>query len=299
MTHINLSDLDGVLLLEKLTHYMQEHADISKPYRMTNPVAISQELQRGETCKLLSLSTAMGQVAGHHGVFFPPLYKGKRSAGPSLREIAKGHGSKVGEMYSVQSLVETCKDAGFESRIYEPTNEDQYIEQLISSVNDNHTPIVFFDMNSSWSLRYGLPQIGTGENEHAAVVVGYYKTEWDETRFIVTHSNKYFDFDAKELALSACYSLTEMREAETFVKVRSQEGITQWILKEKSLRLGETLVATAGERRVTETSGAEDSLQSKILVVTKPRILEDSETSEVEWDMCDAPEERKAICSIS
>ena len=98
-------------------------------------------------------------------------------------------------MYSVQSLVETCKDAGFESRIYEPINEDAYIEQLISLVNSNHTPIVFFDLDLSWSSRYGFPEIGTGENEHAAVVVGYYKTKWDETRFIVTHWDEYFDFD--------------------------------------------------------------------------------------------------------
>ena len=287
MTNINLSTLDGLLLLEKLTHYIQGHADTTKPYRMSNPVAISQELQRGENCKLLSLNTAMGQVAGQHSVFFPPLYKGKRSAGPSLREIAKSHGSKVGEMYSVQSLVETCKDAGFESRIYEPINEDAYIEQLISLVNSNHTPIVFFDLDLSWSSRYGFPEIGTGENEHAAVVVGYYKTKWDETRFIVTHWDEYFDFDATELALSACYSLKEKREPETFVKVRDSDGITQWVLKGKPLWSGDTLLASAGERHATEISDAENPLRGKILVVTQPCTHEDSKKIGEDWDMCD------------
>ena len=229
MSRIDLSSLPGESLLHKLLQYFKKvGADLKKGFHIVRPEVLGREPQRGENCKLTALSEALEQAAFKAKKPHLALYKNKKHL-MSLRKLAKKQGSVVGEMYSVQSLVATAKEAGFDMDVFSHTNEDDYIEQLKILVDKNLAPMVFYDLDRA-RCREGFPYIGDGRNEHAAVVVGYYKNCFDETHFIVTFWNKFYDFDGIELALSACHSLVERREEETFKKLSEKDAEVQDLL---------------------------------------------------------------------
>ncbi len=177
-------------------------------------------------------------------------------------------------MYSIESLIKTCNSAGYEAETYAPYNEDEYILQLQNLIDKNLAPMVFFDLDLTPMDRYGFPRIGDGENEHAAVVVGYYKNEYDETRFVVNHWGEYFDFDGMEPALSACHSLVEKRKVETFCKVMTAHGEKAWVLKTKAHQFGIPLEDVA-EQTALPMQDTHTPLKGKILVVTEPQPARD------------------------
>lgn len=266
MAQIKLgASLGKSVLPELLMHFREVGASLERGYRIVSPEVLGIAHQRGENCKLTALSEVLVHAA--HKAKRPclPLYKdGKNPV--SLRELAKRHGSVVGEMYSVQSLVETAKDAGFLLSVYSYTNEDEYIQCLMRLVDRNLPPMVFFDMEKS-DDRYGLPYIGDGSNEHAAVVVGYYKNCFDDPHFIVTFWNEFFDIDGMELALSACHSLAERRKPETFKKV-ILEGESCWVLRDDEIDSDHIILAGIPERSAPEVKTFDEPLKGKIMAVT-------------------------------
>ncbi|WP_035892229.1 hypothetical protein, partial [Legionella oakridgensis] len=134
-------------------------------------------------------------------------------------------------------------------------------------VDKNLAPVVFYDLDRTPGERYGFPRIGDGSNEHGATVVAYYKTESDETRFIVTMWGRYYDFDGMELALSACHSLVERRTPETFVKrMDTLVGKTCWMLNEG--KFSPAYLRTAPEMKPSDTP-----LKGKIVVITGPQAM--------------------------
>lgn len=269
MPSIDLSSLTGTDLTEKLLTYVRDFADIEKKFHLITPVPLPGVPQRGETCKLKALAIAIEYAAQKAGRLTSiPLYK-SRSQSISLRQLAKMHGSAVGEMYSLETLIATCHDAGFIAESYAPYNEDDYISQLEELLDKHLTPMIFFDINLTPGEREGFPQIAEGSNEHAAMVVGYYKNKYDETHFIVTFWNNYYDFDGMELALSACYSLAKKRKPETFCKVRDDSGITSWHLPENIHKHGRLLEYTP-MRTASPQKDSDTPLKGKILVVTSP-----------------------------
>lgn len=268
MSHINLTTLPGTNISEKLAFYLQQHADLTKPEGHTVPLAAQTESQRGENCKLVALANAIEHVALRTNTPRVPLYKNKSSP-VSLRRIAKAHGSKVGEMYTLESLQSTCQDAGFMSQAYAPQSEEGYILLIKQLVDDNLAPIIFFDLDSTRGERYGLPRMGDGKNEHAGVVAGYYTNAHDETHFLVLYWGRYYDIIARELAFSSFHSLADRREVETFCKVLDPRGITQWVLFDRRHEFGSVIdgvpLRTASPMKPTDTA-----LKGKILVVTNP-----------------------------
>ena len=268
-SEINLSILSGKSVLHKLLNYYTKHADLKKKFHVITPEVIPAETQRGENCKLKALADAISHTALKSKSKRFPLYKASKYSS-SLRELAKKNGSVVGEVYSIEMLRKTCSDAGFESEVYSPGNTDDYVRTLEELVNANQAPMVFFDMDLG-KERYGLPYIGDGNNEHASVVVGYYKNELDETHFIVTQWGRYYDFDGMELALSACHSLKDKRTEETFSKYYDT-GLhnTQWLKKnpapERFIKLESFPARTAAPMKDTDTP-----LKGNIMTVTRPR----------------------------
>lgn len=272
MSFINLDHLEGNTLLKKLLHYIKPRADLKKkkPFYLVVPEAIPAESQRGETCKLKVLADAMYHTSSKTQTSCPPLYKNKNSnVFYSIRQLAKASGSAVGEIYSLNQLVSICEYADFEATTYAPYNEDDYIKQICGLVEKNLAPMVFFDVDLTSGERYGCPSIGEGKNEHAALVVGYYKNQQDEVRFLVCQWDSYYDFDGMELALSTMNSLKENREPETFKKVKDLEGSTLWVLDSKISAYPEVLPVFA--RKAKPKPADEQSLKGKIMVVLGPK----------------------------
>jgi hypothetical protein len=265
MEDLDLATLPGDYILHKLLNYIKLHGDVKKGFRIVSPEVLPDPSQRGETCKLAALSHAIEQAAQKSKSPYVKLYKDKTHP-ISLRRLAKEHGSIVGEMYSLGSLFKTCVSAGYKPESYGPANEDEYIEKLIQLVNERLAPVVFFDVTLGGE-RSGFPRIGDGTNEHAAVVMAYYKTAWDETRFIVTHWGRVYDFDGMELALSS-FSLVKRREVETFLKVTTMDGKSAWFLKNKAHMYG-TVQTDIPERTATAMTDTDMPLRGKILVVTE------------------------------
>lgn len=271
MSHqIHLNELSGQSLLHKLLNYFKQHADLKRTFHIVTPAVLPSEPQYGETCKLKALSDAMQHAAHLYRAPKISLYKHGKF-GPSLRAIAKKNGSAVGEVYSLNMLEKICSDAGFESSSYATLNQDEYILQLEKLINKNKVPIVFFDMDLS-EKRRGLPYIGQGENEHAAVVVAYYKNDADETRFIMSFWNQYYDFDGMELALSACHSLKDKRSAEVFAKVWNEDiPKTYWYLSSRPLFENEYHFTTK-HRIAPEMKASDIPLRGKIMVVEQAKL---------------------------
>ena len=270
MSAIDLNALPGESVYHKLLHYFRLHADRPRGFHITRPqVLLPNQAQRGESCKLAALAQAIRHSASVEKVACLPLYKDKTYP-HSLREIAKQHGSKAGEMYSLQSLIRTCNSAGFEAETFAPYNEDDYILELQKLIDRNLAPMVFFDVDITSGPRCGLSRIGDGKNEHSSVIVAYYKTAFDETRFIMTHWGQYYDFDGMELALSACYSLVDKREIETFCKVSCPDSKTEWVLKDK-VPIHYEVMRHIPERTALPMQDTDTPLKGKILAVTKAR----------------------------
>ena len=266
---IDLNNLPGKSLVHKLLQYFKINADLKKTFHITTPAVFPSEEQRGENCKLKALSDAILHNAIQHNTKRIALYKAK-TYGISLRQLAKQNGSVVGEVYSLEMLRQTCFDAGYESAVCAPQNTDDYVKELENLVDRNLAPIVFFDMDLS-KKRHGLPYIGDGSNEHASVVLGYYRNTSDETHFIVTQWGRYYDFDGMELALSSLHSLKEKREVETFTKrINSHTNSSLWVLKSKDYD-GYMPLEHVEERTAIEMRDSDTPLKGKIMVVTSMR----------------------------
>lgn len=267
---LTLDSLPGNTLFSKLHHYLETKADLDRTSHLITPETLPAESQRGETCKLKALADAMEHTSHRFKSNRLPLYKAGTTS-LSLRELTKRQGSVVGEVYSIEMLRKTCFDAGYESKIYDPGNTDDYITTLERIVDDNYAPIVFYDMNASED-RFGTPYIGDGSNEHACVVMGYYKDKADETHFIITQWGYYYDFNGMELALSACHSLKNKREVETFVKCYNlHQHVTQW--SRADLPLSDIHVKMDVPSRTSlPMKDTATPLKGKIMVVTEPRL---------------------------
>lgn len=267
---IDLESLAGTRLLHKLLSYIKIHGDTKKKFHITCPEVLHTELQRGETCKLKALSVAIKHLAESFKHPYPALYKNKTHP-TSLRQIAKELGSVQGEVYSLELLKKVCHKAGFESESYQSLNTDEYILHLEMLIDKNNAPIVFYDASLDGS-RFGFPAIGDGNNEHAGVVVGYYKNEEDETHFIVSIWNSYFDFDGMELALSACHSLKDKRIPETFAKFfDATNQNTLWLLSKHEKYKMYLSQLDVKLRTALPMKDQDTPLRGQIMIVTKPR----------------------------
>lgn len=261
---IPLEELEGVTLQQRLAHYLETHAADATMQHVITPLVIPFQEQRGESCKLAALGYAIAHTAKkeHKGAI--PIYKDKTYPF-SLRQIAKKiTGSQVGEMYSVEALLKVCLAVQYQPRAFKFLDEKQYIETLKQLTLKNLASIVFFDVQKEG----GIPYMGDGKNEHAAIVCGCYTNANDETRFIVTHWGCFFDFDGMELARSACQSLVEKRELETFAKIRDLEGKTMWVLKSHATELGE-IIPSKGERTSLPLLEKETPLKGCFMVIEK------------------------------
>ena len=271
---IDMHALKGSNLREKLLDYITTHEGTTKNSCLILDAeeTISQKNQRGETCKLVALANAIEHTAYKTKPLNPPipLYKDKTSA-VSLRQLAKQYtGSMVGEMYSVESLLMTCRAAEYEAEYYAPGEEDSYIQQLKILIDQGFSAMVFFDLDATPGSRHGKPRIGDGRNEHAAVAIGYYTDANEEIHFIVTHWDRFFDFDGQELALSSCHALANQREIETFCKVQHDDGKTSWVLK-KHAPMFKKIVENTPDRTALPMAHNATPLKGKIIVVTNPR----------------------------
>ena len=272
---INTHLLAGVSLAEKLLNYCKTHAapETLSHIALDEAESCATDIQRGENCKLAALSHAIEHATFGSGYTRPPLYKNGNQDKVSLRQIAKRHGSTVGEIYTINQLLSICQDAQYTAEYFAPNNEEDYVSQLKSLVEIGLTPIVFFDANLELGLREGFPKIGDGEDEHAAIVIGCYTNEENDTRFLVTQWGEFFDFDGMELALSSCGSLLEKRHPESFCKVKIQ-GKNKWM---HEARIGSREVIA--KRTALHPKDDHLPLKGKIMTVIGPKLKERASSS--------------------
>ncbi len=263
-TTISLHDLEGTTLEQKLSHYLETHAANSKMQHLITPLVIPFQAQRGESCKLAALGYAIGHAGKKEGRSAIPVYKDKTYPF-SLRQIAKKiSNSQVGEMYSLEALMKVSLAVKYQPRAFKILDEQKYIETLDKLVHKNFAPVVFFDVEKG----SGAPYIGDGRNEHAAIIAACYTNKNGETHFLVTHWGRFFDFDGIELAASACKSLVEKREPETFVKVKQLNGKNIWHLKSRAAEFGE-IITSKGERMAAPIAEHETPLKGCFMVIEK------------------------------
>lgn len=210
--------------IQQLSSYVSSKAYQQK-YKLISPIVNHGIEQKGETCKLVALHYCMLLSALASGKKVPELYE--NFLNPSLLEFAINSDSAVGELYSTEAFQHIVKQTSFECHMPQPFNEDQYITEIENLINANKSTIVFFDVNIKDKDRYGYPQIGDGENEHSGVIVGYYRTAYDETHFIVHSWGGFYDFNGTELALSS-FQLQSQRKGEEFIAIPQKDGEIYW-----------------------------------------------------------------------
>lgn len=268
MARIPIHVLPGNNVLHKLLNYFKARASLKDGFHIIVPTVTASAAQRGQNCKLVALANAIEHAANKAKVPHLPLYKNKRHT-LSLRQLAKTYGgSKVGEMYSLESMITTSRCAGFEAVAYTAFNEDDYISQLKAYVDENQVPIVFYDADLS-DDRYGFPHIGDGKNEHAVIVVAYYYNKDHKIRFIVNSWGYFFDFDGLELAVSACHSLVDKREPETFRKCQALDGMNKWLLF-NDIPTNAIPIADLPLRTADSIGSSDRSLKGKIMIIAGP-----------------------------
>lgn len=175
--------------------------------------------QHGHTCKIYALSLCMTWLYKKSLPRYPqPLAARKRDLTvkplTSLRSLAKKMGSKVGEIYSIHTLVQLAQSQGFSNTHILKSSPENYIKDICACIDQGKAPIIFFDVNKVT----GLPTEEASKNEHAALITGYFEDIHKELFFHVSHWGKFWIFNAAELMRSAD-NLLEDRTPETFYKV--------------------------------------------------------------------------------
>ncbi len=203
----------------QLLHYMRSNTTRPKTARLAAHLTGRLMPQRGESCKLKALYEAVSHSALVDGVTPIPLYK-SGTHGASIRQAAKKVGSRVGEIYSLHQLTALAKHLAFPSVTYKAFNEDDYLAHLTALIDIGQPAVVFYEVDRDMrSGHYAHPAISKGEeNEHAILVVGYYRTAFDEVKLIVKNWDEYYEVDGMEMALSSL-NLPDTRTHETFGKV--------------------------------------------------------------------------------
>lgn len=248
-----------------LQTYLNHNAQIDSTFFLINPLPSLEISQRGETCKLFALANAIENEALKNNLRPLPLYKNRNCSQTSLRQLAKKNGSAVGEMYSIESLTKTAQDSGYISTVYAPYDEYEYIRQLEKIIEENKMPIIFYDIDLNPGDNFQHPYLGDGKNEHAAIIVGFYKTFSDETHFIVMQYNEFYDFNGMNLAFASLYSLSEQREPETFKKVQINDT-TKWVLENNEYPYFTTIEGVP-TRKANRMSDTDTPLKGKIMTV--------------------------------
>ena len=266
-----LTEQNSLFKYENLLRYLSHHVGEGKEFHLIlQPNEVYKSVrQRGENCKLAALAHAIEHIAVRTNSSFPHLYKEGNKGLISLRQLAKQHGSKIGEMYSINSLLKTCSSAGFQSKWSTHDNEEDYINQLKNYLACNHVPIIFFDVDITVSEHHGFPLIdGDGSNEHSATVIAFYIDKYDRTHFMVEHWSQVFDFDGMELARST-NRLQERRSPETFYKIfNTTQQNTAWVLKKN---IGPNKIQLDNPARIASPiMDDEKPLKNTIMVVTEP-----------------------------
>ncbi|KTC91249.1 hypothetical protein [Fluoribacter dumoffii] len=176
------------------------------------------QTQRGQVCKLNALSVVLNSLHQFRDMPQPlPIRKNKGQYTDSLRKHAKeDYGSQVGEIYSASTLAALAADNGFiNSSIYTENQFEHYVERIISAINKDEAPIIFYDIDPA-----GEPAYFSSNREHAVVVAGYFISKERELCFIISQWGKYYWAKAENVFSSTSQLLTS-RTPEKFFKYES------------------------------------------------------------------------------
>jgi len=232
-----------------------------------NIVDLSPQKQRGQTCKLYALSTAINAMSIKLQLPKPLNVRGHSSGESSIRKIAKErYGSVVGEVYSPVTLRFLAKDLGYsKTSIYSPRTFDDYNHTIITSLSILETPIVFFDV-----CNQGEPIQANGEREHAVVICGYFYNLQKELCYLFTQWGEFYWANSIDIFRSSI-QLQEHRTPESFYKFSGE-----WVDHTMLQSLPKAMIEKGFEdyRKARATHPIEGSCRNKILVVHNPFIKE-------------------------
>ena len=223
--------------------------------------------QSGSTCKLVALRVAAQQCAARTGRLAPPpvLQRDQAARDPrgSLRAQAKQrYGSRVGEMFRAEDLVELAKDNGFDrSRVIE-CDAASYLPTLKALINANVAPVVFYAVDTSTEQ----PIMHNGWNEHAATVTAYSQTREGFTDFMMVHWGDFIPAAAEALAESTA-SLPRERSGEVYMKKALTPGTTPRWYDLSFMGAVSPQDAEIDGHPLRSSDGVPESLRFKVVVV--------------------------------
>jgi hypothetical protein len=186
---------------DKIKEFIKLSASPDAQVKLIEPLPKALE-QHGQTCKLYALSVVMNwrYISTKTAKKMPPPARKRDSKAPgqmSLRKEAKQYGSKIGEIYDPEILIEIAKNHGYENSQLIEVSANDYIANLQNAINANHPAIVYFDADPT----NGDPIYSNSAHEHSAVIVGYYTDARDRLQFIANQWGGYYALDAKKCFL--------------------------------------------------------------------------------------------------
>lgn len=152
--------------------------------------------QRGHTCGLYALETALKYAYGRSGIATPPARKNNNSDVVSLRQVAKEENlTSFGELFNVNAIKKLTKHFNFpycDVVNLDTNNEKKYTSTICAELMNNRVAIVSLDSKG------GFPGNRKGLGTHWALLFGYLYIN-DQCYFLATQYGKYYLFSAKEL----------------------------------------------------------------------------------------------------
>lgn len=259
-----------LLSVGSIDHFIEQNKLANSSHILLSPLPKPID-QKGHTCKLYALSMVMDWLYIKDGIseedMPPPARKSDRKTKEkSLRKEAKEYGSKVGEIYNHNILLQLAKNHGYTDSCIYDCNSNNYQEVIKQELTSGNAPIIFFDVNTAT----GDPINAESLREHAAVVIGYYTNKQNELCFITTQWGKYYSFSANQLMTSA-QQLAQIRTPETFYKINKvwrQQGDRL----DQDHGVAHAIINNLYSKQVIaqQTNDATGSFKNKILVVKSP-----------------------------
>lgn len=137
--------------------------------------------QNGGICKPTALANLDLFFSRIHGIDNIPLRKDRSgayryqerglssgNADESVREIAKSHRSRQGEVLEAKRLVRTARDMAYKVKVIEPGNLDHFRQLVLANLSARQPLLTFFAVDGD-----GMPTRDYNDyNEHACLVVG-------------------------------------------------------------------------------------------------------------------------------
>jgi hypothetical protein len=234
------------------------HWKKSNDNHLIKAIPLQSQRQIGHTCKVIALSNIENYFAEHCGFTAIPMHKLKTHP-LSIRELAKQHGSKQGEVLEWRQWGAMLKDLGYTTKTVEFGDDfTLFLQSITDALKKGNLPIIAFAVDESSGQPDPVPY-KPEEREHASVITAY---DSSKDQFTLKHWGGTYAVDAVTLFRSS-QALVDTRTQEHY---RRDPDYTTQVNKAKY-----SLVKKSGFNIKTSILPTQASgFRSKLLVVESP-----------------------------